>query len=226
MIFKSVRGSLQSACRTNRFFCASSASSEGGTGTLNILRFRREDVSVLNMLELEEKLLRTRINENYLIINSCDGKTSKRPSIVMGLSGKAELLLNTAAVIKDDIEVLRRYTGGGTVIVDNSTVFIALIMNSSHTQCPPYPREIMDWTDQHIYRPTFEELLKEKEKENQENNSNLNSNSNQSTWSFKLRENDYIFQDQQNQNNDVRFDKKIGGNAQTITKDRFVSGII
>ncbi|RYY89338.1 hypothetical protein EON63_00905 [archaeon] len=34
---------------------------------------------------------------------------------------------------RDNIQVIRRFTGGGTVIVDNQTVFVSFIMNVSNT---------------------------------------------------------------------------------------------
>jgi lipoate-protein ligase A len=81
-------------------------------------------------------------------------KRDKHTSIVLGFSGKAHLLIDIPKVIEDDITVLRRYTGGGTVIVDSSTCFVALIMNSNEADCQPYPREIMTWTDEKV-RPSI-----------------------------------------------------------------------
>lgn len=169
------------------------------------------------MLEFEELVLR-QTSDNYLIINYGDddeiveteisSSTTAKPSIVMGLSGKADLLLDTQKVSDDSIQVLRRYTGGGTVIVDNSTFFVALIMNTADAACRPFPREIMDWTDKAIYSPTFLTLLNQ---------------GNDEDWMFKLRENDYILKDRKNElDQSELFDKKIGGNAQTITKGRWV----
>lgn len=187
------------------------------------------------MLEFEELVLRN-TNENYLLINYGEGLHKEqlsgptvidnKISIVMGMSGKANLMLNSDRVIDDDVQVLRRYTGGGTVIVDKSTVFVTLIMNSFDTDCKPYPREIMTWTEEMIYGPTFENLL------TQERNCPPESGN---EWIFKLRENDYIFRKREQDQNRVtddthptddqlmdELDKKIGGNAQTITKNRWV----
>jgi lipoate-protein ligase A len=163
------------------------------------------------MLEFEELVLR-HTNDNFLLINygAAQDRGATQTSIVMGMSGKANLMLNTDKVINENIQVLRRYTGGGTVVVDHSTVFITLIMNSFHAECQPYPREIMTWTEDMIYGPAFKNLLT--------SSSSSSSSAVEPEWSFKLRENDYIFQ----QNGGLRSDKKIGGNAQTITKDRWV----
>jgi lipoate-protein ligase A len=65
-------------------------------------------------------------------------------------------------------------------------------MNNVDVPSRPYPREIMDWTET-VFKPVFEnEVLTSKA-------------------TFALRENDYILDD-----------LKIGGNAQTIIKDRWV----
>jgi lipoate-protein ligase A len=190
------------------------------------------------MLEFEELVLRN-TNENYLLINYGESLYKEQPfepnliidktSIVMGMSGKANLMLNSEKVIEDGIQVLRRYTGGGTVVVDKSTVFVTLIMNSFDIDCRPYPREIMAWTEGMIYGPTFGNLLMRKP-----NNQPGSDGAASDEWTFKLRENDYIFrkcESDQNRANDLNntdehvideFDKKIGGNAQTITKDRWV----
>jgi lipoate-protein ligase A len=60
------------------------------------------------------------------------------------------------AVIRDRIPVIRRFSGGGTVIVDEGTVFVTLICQGDAVPVPKlYPRPIMDWTE-HLYIPAFE----------------------------------------------------------------------
>ena len=94
---------------------------------------------------------------------------------------------------RDNILVLRRYTGGGTVIVDHNSVFTSWIMNSSDANTSPFPREIMAWSET-MFKPVFDGCLDPA-----------------SADKFILREHDYVIGD-----------KKIAGNAQTITKDRWV----
>ncbi|PRW61385.1 lipoate- ligase A isoform X1 [Chlorella sorokiniana] len=84
--------------------------------------------------------------------------------------------------------LIRRFTGGGTVVVDQDTLFTSLIMQ--HQSLPgvePYPRPVMRYTE-HLYDTVFGRH-----------------------GPFHLRENDYCF-------GDVKF----GGNAQAITKDRWL----
>ena len=153
---------------------------------INCVRFN--GLNILEQLRYEELLLRN-TKDNWFIFNY--GTTV--PTIVLGLSGKVIELVNIERVREDKIPMVRRYTGGGTVIVDKNTVFSTLIMNSSDAKTQPYPREIMNRSDKHIYQRVFSDLIKEK------------------GIQFALREHDYVL-------NDV----KCGGNAQTITKDRWV----
>ncbi|XP_057780374.1 uncharacterized protein LOC130998949 isoform X2 [Salvia miltiorrhiza] len=158
---------------------AASQARNAGLPIINLLRLK--GVSILQQLHLEERLLRTS-SENWCIIN--DGTT--RPTIVMGVSGKPKELLETDAVLRDEIPVIRRFTGGGTVIVDQGTIFVTFICNKDAIPgLQSYPRPIMSWSSL-IYKNMF-----------------------QGIGEFGLRENDYVLGN-----------RKFGGNAQSITKNR------
>eukprot|EP00252_Welwitschia_mirabilis_P010167 TRINITY_DN2332_c0_g1_i2.p1 TRINITY_DN2332_c0_g1~~TRINITY_DN2332_c0_g1_i2.p1 ORF type:complete len:222 (-),score=19.30 TRINITY_DN2332_c0_g1_i2:75-740(-) len=104
------------------------------------------------------------------------------------LHRKAHELIEVQSVFRDKIPVIKRFSGGGTVIVDRDTVFVTLICNrNAIPNLQPYPRPIMSWTEQ-LYSSVFHGLHK-----------------------FRLRENDYVLGD-----------RKFGGNAQSITKDRWL----
>ncbi|XP_038698515.1 uncharacterized protein LOC119996076 isoform X2 [Tripterygium wilfordii] len=106
----------------------------------------------------------------------------------MGISGKPSELLEIRHVLRDQVPVIRRFTGGGTVIVDNGTIFVTLICNKDAVPAvQPYPRSIMSWSNL-FYGQVF-----------------------QGIGDFQLRENDYVFGD-----------RKFGGNAQSITKSRWI----
>jgi len=155
---------------------------------LPILRVvRLGGLSILKQLHIEEVLLR-RCSSNYLILNS--GMREEDTAVVLGLSGKIGELVNVDHFLKRPIHLIRRYTGGGTVVVDKSTLFATFIMNSKDAAVAPYPRDIMRWSEG-VYKPVFDEMTKSN--------------------SFSLRENDYVLGD-----------RKVGGNAQTITKNRWV----
>lgn len=65
-------------------------------------------------------------------------------------------LVDVEKVAKDWIPLIRRFTGGGTVIVDDQTLFTTFIMNAKHAECDPYPRNIMHWSAD-IFRLVFDD---------------------------------------------------------------------
>ncbi|MQL89819.1 hypothetical protein Taro_022402 [Colocasia esculenta] len=109
---------------------------------MNIVRTTA--VPIIQQLHLEERLLRTS-SDNWCIIN--DGTDTS--TIVMGVSGKPSELIELESVLRDRIPVLRRFSGGGTVIVDKGTVFVTFICNKGAIPgLQPYPLPIMTWTGQ------------------------------------------------------------------------------
>lgn len=65
-------------------------------------------------------------------------------------------LIELETVLRDRIPVIRRFTGGGTVIVDEGTIFITLICNKDAIPgLQPYPHPIMSWTGQ-LYGEVFQ----------------------------------------------------------------------
>lgn len=65
-------------------------------------------------------------------------------------------LLEIDPVLRDRIPVIRRFTGGGTVVVDGGTVFVTLICNKDAVaDVQPYPRPIMAWSG-HLYSRVFQ----------------------------------------------------------------------
>jgi lipoate-protein ligase A len=53
-----------------------------------------------------------------------------KPTIVLGIGGKAAKLVQLEHVAKDGVPLLRRFSGGGTVIVDQDSLFVTFIMNT------------------------------------------------------------------------------------------------
>ncbi|KZV40330.1 lipoate-protein ligase A [Dorcoceras hygrometricum] len=171
--------------RENLMFCkfpmAVSRTRNIGLPLISLLRLN--GMPILEQLHLEERLLRT-TSENWCLINN--GTTD--PTIVMGVSGKPVELLDTESVLRDEISVIRRYTGGGTVIVDHATIFVTFICNKDAISgLQSYPQPIMCWSSL-LYKEVFKGI-----------------------GDFTLRENDYVLGN-----------RKFGGNAQSITKNRWV----
>lgn len=119
-----------------------------------------ENVPILEQLQMEEALLRADTH-NWCLINS-----GSPPAIVMGISGKPDALLDLEKVKRDQIPVIKRFSGGGTVYIDPQTVFVTFICNTADYSVPGQPKPILQWSE-HLYRPLFK--------------------------NFEARENDYVF---------------------------------
>jgi len=84
-----------------------------------------KQLSIFEQLRIEEALLRGS-DLNVCLINEGSPR-----SIVMGISGKAETHLNIDRVKQDKVPVIQRFSGGGTVIVDENTLFVTFIFYKS-----------------------------------------------------------------------------------------------
>ena len=135
---------------------------------------------ILTQLELEEGFLRTQ-SSCLIWINE-----GSNPAAILGISSKVPELIDETVASALSLPLIRRYSGGGTVVVDNNTIFVTFIFNLADFSLPGFPSHIMNWSEK-FYAP----FLKDK--------------------GFELRENDYTLNG-----------KKFGGNAQYLTKTRFV----
>lgn len=183
------------------------------------------ELSIWNQLLLEEGLLKA-TTDNWAIIN---GSAQTEPSIVLGISGKPEEWVNVEEAERCRIPLIRRFTGGlsvfpfpaecnpctllsdpphfsrfsssapgGTVYVDKGTRFVTLVCNQeSLPQVECYPRPIMTWTGE-FYSPVFEALSQP-------------GTTPGDRVGFNVRDNDYCIGD-----------LKFGGNAQGITRNRWL----
>lgn len=138
----------------------------------NLLRLKNFDI--YKQLQIEESLLRLD-DQNWCIINE-----GSPPAIVMGISGKADDLVHLDRL--DSTPIIKRYSGGGTVIVDQDTLFVSFICKAA-LHCP---QKLAQWAAS-IYQPALNHL------------------------GFALREHDFVIAD-----------KKFGGNAQYLRKNRCV----
>ncbi len=102
-----------------------------------------DNTPIFEQLKIEEALLRADEN-NWCLIN-----TGSTPAIVMGISGKAEKLINLEKTSQDNIPIIKRFSGGGTVYVDEHTLFVTFITNG-----PATPKSILDFTKT-VYTPFF-----------------------------------------------------------------------
>lgn len=61
-----------------------------------------------------------------------------RPTIVLGIGGKADKLVHLNRTARDGVPLLRRFSGGGTVIVDEGSLFVTFIMNTVRARRPAW----------------------------------------------------------------------------------------
>jgi len=138
------------------------------------------NTSIFEQLLIEEALLRDD-TRNFCIVNQ-----GSSPAIVMGISGKPHELVDTDKAKALEIPIIKRFSGGGTVVVDQSTLFVTFIFQKKDHSFQAYPEPIMKWSEG-IYKSVF------------------------SSHPFSLKENDYVMAE-----------KKFGGNAQYIRKERWL----
>jgi lipoate---protein ligase len=139
-----------------------------------------EQIPIFQQLQLEEALLRTD-DRNFVLINH-----SSPRSIVMGLSGDPHTHLHLDRVRSDSIPIIKRYSGGGTVVIDENTLFISMIFSKDCGPVSLFPEPIMKWCAR-IYKNAWK------------------------LSGFSLIDNDYAIHD-----------RKCGGNALYIRKDRWL----
>ena len=115
-----------------------------------------EETTIYEQLLLEEKILRED-SRNFCLINK-----GTSPAIVMGISGKLNELVDIDRAKAENLLVIKRFSGGGTVVVDNHTLFVTFIFQKELFPFPAYPEKIMKWSET-IYQPVFPEnfVLKE-----------------------------------------------------------------
>ena len=145
---------------------------------LNLLSLK--NTPIFQQLQLEEALLRAD-DRNWCVINE-----GSPPAIVMGISGQPELLIDKSRLKHHPVPVIRRFSGGGTVFIDEQTYFITFICNSQEMNVGQYPDKVLQWSAG-FYGKVFPSL------------------------NFRLAENDYVLGD-----------RKFGGNAQYLRKDRWL----
>jgi lipoate-protein ligase A len=144
------------------------------------LDLRGSGLSAIERLALEEVLLRhdarcwailgthEPVENRYLRkvqlpthVANCNDR-NQSCVIVMGIGGKPKDLVNMDLVKKDGVLVLKRFSGGGTVVLDHSSLWTTLIGRSDKfVDIEPYPRPIMEWSANKVFGPAFA-ILKQK----------------------------------------------------------------
>ncbi|KAL7456241.1 hypothetical protein ACHAWC_007756 [Mediolabrus comicus] len=96
-----------------------------------------------------------------------EGQINQSCAIILGIGGKPEKLINLDAARNDGVLVLRRFSGGGTVVVDHSSLWTTFIgRNSILPHVTPYPREIMQWSVDAVFGSAFESWVRQTNQNN------------------------------------------------------------
>mmetsp|Transcript_35646 Transcript_35646/g.86298 ORF Transcript_35646/g.86298 Transcript_35646/m.86298 type:complete len:321 (-) Transcript_35646:19-981(-) len=211
---------------------------------LSWLDLRSSGISALERLSLEEALLRhdhrnwflvgshQPLNHKYLTNLDLPSYADPVPNpdciVVMGIGGKPSELLNIPLVKSKKVLVTKRFSGGGTVVLDTNSIWTTFIGRNKDFLphgVEPFPRSIMKWTAESLFGPAFTKLDNGLSiaDENETSSSDMATasgfgklgdenvtimDSDALRPRFRLRENDYVIGD-----------LKMGGNAQSIVKD-------
>ena len=90
---------------------------------MTLYLIEQNQMPIFEQLQLEEALLRTD-ERNVCIINHGSPR-----AIVTGLSNEIETLIDGELVRRDSVSVIKRFSGGGTVIIDEDTLFISFLFS-------------------------------------------------------------------------------------------------
>jgi len=140
------------------------------TRALHVIRLARGDIA--RVLRCEEALFRFFPDRDFALM--CDGASDA--SVVMGVGARdgGASLVNVALARQKGVRLIRRFTGGGTVVVDRDTLFVSFAMSSESVgvdASATYPRDVM----RELGKTYGEVFARDRE--------------------FALRENDYVFGD-------------------------------
>jgi lipoate-protein ligase A len=225
------------------------------------LDLRGSGLSILERLLLEECLLQhDPQNRNWVIagqhsatpqrylqevtlpkyVNDARGSEMYNPStaIVLGIGGKPAELLNIPLVKEEGCLCLKRFSGGGTVVLDPDSIWTTLIFrNSNAVPADPlpeaFPRPIMEWTADRIFGKLFaslkekqmlEPMANEKSTLVMESKSCCGLGTSGKVMTMPVTpsaetKGPFIPPDFELRENDyILGDRKMGGNAQTIVK--------
>ena len=122
------------------------------------LLLKLRNVPIFKQLKLEEALFRAD-PRSWLIINewSADGgvctltgsqnKPTDSLAIVLGISGKPDELVHLDQAADAGVPLIKRFTGGGTVVCDTDTIFVSFIAAAEALpEVRAYPEPILKWT--------------------------------------------------------------------------------
>jgi lipoate-protein ligase A len=177
---------------------------------------RLANVSIYEQLQLEEALLRVD-NRNWCLVN-----TGASPAIVMGISGNPSALINPIAFKQNPVPVIRRFSGGGTVFINEETYFVTFICNEESLKVPCNPQSIFRWSET-FYNSVFESIdFRLQENDYVSGNKKFGGNAQYLRKSRWLHHTSFLFDYDESQMNLLSFPEKVP----TYRKDRHHSDFL
>ena len=167
---------------------------------LRLIRTARLDI--LTQLHLEEALFR-HTSHDWLLVN--DGVAT--PAVVLGISGKAAALVHEERARAMGVPLIRRFTGGGTVVVDENSVMTSVIVGPGVCDdVKRFPKDVMRWTHGLLFGGGDVDVEVDVEVDEKRRRA-----STVRRRAISLLENDFTIGT-----------RKVGGNAQAISGKRFL----
>lgn len=122
---------------------------------LKIIKFPRQ-TSIYEFLYLEEALLRESPHSYILLLEGTD-----KEYVISGSGNKPNEWLNQEYLYSNHVPVIKRYTGGGSVVVSSETLFVSFVFSKAlvPNNVQLFPKPIMNWSE-HVYKPVFGEQFK------------------------------------------------------------------
>jgi len=118
-------------------------------GILRVPHVPVHGASVMRRLALDEAVFRDPLKRSWLVVPElsvppagADGGASDNV-VVMGLSGKLDELVHAERARADGVAVLRRFSGGGTVVLNAGSLWFTMV--TSEPVCAPFPKDVMRW---------------------------------------------------------------------------------
>eukprot|EP00818_Percolomonas_sp_WS_P010016 CAMPEP_0117434574 /NCGR_PEP_ID=MMETSP0759-20121206/23_1 /TAXON_ID=63605 /ORGANISM="Percolomonas cosmopolitus, Strain WS" /LENGTH=326 /DNA_ID=CAMNT_0005226069 /DNA_START=36 /DNA_END=1016 /DNA_ORIENTATION=+ len=106
-------------------------------------------------LLLEEALLRESAHSYIIMLNG-----TNRECVVSGVGNKPHEWLNQSYLHENrqKIPIIKRYTGGGSVVASQDTLFVSFVLSKALVpqNVELFPRPIMKWSEK-VYKPVFGE---------------------------------------------------------------------
>lgn len=125
---------------------------------------------------------------------------------------KLEVMVDLPAATAARVPVIRRFSGGGTVVVDEDTILTSLIFTATAVpDVPPFPGPLMAWSES-VFRGVFRDEPGFALRENGAAQAEPGARFRAGGWHLRRSAAaDYVFGG-----------KKFGGNAQSITRGRWL----